>query len=187
MGNASAGLGRSFGSRRRRSSRWTPRDATPRSTRPRWERERRLVAPLVIRSASEFGRLASGEVPICAVTTPACTPLFARAAAVVTDIGSPSAHAPIIAREYGIPAVVGTADATSRIARNARDRGRWCRTGDSGRAGVTKRATLRGGRISIGQRGRHGHDVCVRGSRGIAARLLRSPLQTTPRWISLPC
>ncbi|HJP72271.1 MAG TPA: PEP-utilizing enzyme, partial [Candidatus Limnocylindria bacterium] len=42
-------------------------------------------------------------------------PLFTRAAGVVTDVGSPAAHASIIAREYGIPAVVGCDDATVRL------------------------------------------------------------------------
>ena len=49
------------------------------------------------------------------LTAPAWTPLFARAAAVVTDVGSAAAHASIIAREYGIPAVVGFGDATARL------------------------------------------------------------------------
>jgi pyruvate,water dikinase len=49
------------------------------------------------------------------MTAPAWTPLFRTAAAVVTDVGSPAAHASIIAREYGIPAVVGCGDATARL------------------------------------------------------------------------
>ena len=49
------------------------------------------------------------------MTAPAWTPLFTRAAAVVTDVGSAAAHASIIAREYGIPAVVGCGDATARL------------------------------------------------------------------------
>ena len=49
------------------------------------------------------------------VTTPAWTPLFARAAAVVTDVGGPLSHGSIVAREYGIPAVLGTGAATRRI------------------------------------------------------------------------
>lgn len=48
-------------------------------------------------------------------TAPAWTPLFARAAAVVTDGDAITAHASIVAREYGIPAVVGTGDATHRL------------------------------------------------------------------------
>jgi pyruvate,water dikinase len=73
----------------------------------------------IVRSGDEFDQLRAGEVLVCRVTTPSWTPLFARAAAVVTDVGSPSAHASIIAREYGIPAVVGTGDGTTRIADGA--------------------------------------------------------------------
>ena len=69
----------------------------------------------LVRSATEFDRLQKGEVLVCPVTTPSWTQLFARAAAVVTDVGSPASHASIIAREYGIPAVVGTTNGTSRI------------------------------------------------------------------------
>jgi len=69
----------------------------------------------LVRSATEFDRLQKGEVLVCPVTTPSWTQLFERAAAVVTDVGSPASHASILAREYGIPAVVGTTDGTSRI------------------------------------------------------------------------
>lgn len=48
-------------------------------------------------------------------TNPRWTPLFARAAAVVTDTGSLMAHASPVAREYGIPAVPGTGDRTVRL------------------------------------------------------------------------
>lgn len=70
----------------------------------------------VIRSIEEGHRLAPGEILIAPLTTPAWTPLFRRAAAVVTDVGSVIAHASLLAREYGIPAVVGTINATSVIA-----------------------------------------------------------------------
>jgi rifampicin phosphotransferase len=70
----------------------------------------------VVRSAEEFDRVRAGEILVCPVTTPAWTPLFARIAAVVTDVGSVAAHASVIAREYGIPAVVATGDGTTRIA-----------------------------------------------------------------------
>jgi len=69
----------------------------------------------VIRAPEEFDRLQPGDVLIAPVTTPAWTPLFAHAAAVVTDTGSPLAHASLAAREYGIPAVVGTGNATARL------------------------------------------------------------------------
>ena len=69
----------------------------------------------VIRTPEEFDRLQPGDVLIAPATTPAWTPLFAHAAAVVTDTGSPLAHASLAAREYGIPAVVGTGNATARL------------------------------------------------------------------------
>jgi len=54
------------------------------------------------------------------LTAPAWTPLSSRAAAVVTDVGSAAAHASIIAREFGIPAVVGCGDATARLRNGTR-------------------------------------------------------------------
>ena len=52
---------------------------------------------------------------VAVITTPAWTPLFVRASAIVTDIGGPLSHSSIVAREYGIPAVLGTGIATRRI------------------------------------------------------------------------
>jgi pyruvate,water dikinase len=69
----------------------------------------------VVRSAAEFERLLAGEVLVAPATTPAWTTLFARATAVVTDSGGVASHASQVAREYGIPAVVGTGDGTSRL------------------------------------------------------------------------
>jgi rifampicin phosphotransferase len=69
----------------------------------------------VIRGPDEFPLLEPGEVLVAPLTGPAWTPLFNRAAAVVTDVGSAAAHASIIAREFGIPAVVGCGDATARL------------------------------------------------------------------------
>jgi pyruvate,water dikinase len=69
----------------------------------------------VIRGPDQFDELQEGEILVAPLTAPAWTPLFARAAAIVTDVGSAAAHASIIAREYGIPAVVGCGDATSRL------------------------------------------------------------------------
>jgi phosphohistidine swiveling domain-containing protein len=67
----------------------------------------------VIREPAEFSRLAAGDVLVCPYTNPAWTTLFQRAAAVVVDAGGPASHAAIVAREYGIPAVMGTAIGTS--------------------------------------------------------------------------
>ena len=69
----------------------------------------------VLRGPEDFNRMQPGDVIVAVVTTPAWTPLFARAAAVVTDIGGPLSHSSIVAREYGIPAVLGTGSATRRI------------------------------------------------------------------------
>jgi rifampicin phosphotransferase len=69
----------------------------------------------VIRGPHEFEALQPGEILVAPLTAPAWTPLFNRAAAVVTDVGSAASHVSIIAREYGIPAVVGCGDATSRL------------------------------------------------------------------------
>lgn len=69
----------------------------------------------ILTDPGDFAAFADGEVLVAAATTPAWTPLFARAAAVVTDGGTLAAHASMVAREYGIPAVVGTGDATRRL------------------------------------------------------------------------
>lgn len=59
--------------------------------------------------------LEPGEILVTPVTNVGWTPLFPRAGAVVTDVGAPLSHAAIVARELGIPAVVGCGDATMRI------------------------------------------------------------------------
>jgi pyruvate,water dikinase len=69
----------------------------------------------VVRGPEQFDEFQSGEILVAPLTAPAWTPLFTRAAGVVTDVGSAAAHASIIAREYGIPAVVGCGDATARL------------------------------------------------------------------------
>ena len=60
--------------------------------------------------------MAPDSILVCTTTTPAWTPLFAQAKGLVTDIGGALAHGSIVAREYGIPAVMGTGEATQRIA-----------------------------------------------------------------------
>jgi phosphohistidine swiveling domain-containing protein len=127
----------------------------------RWERQRRLIAPLQLGKAPAIGRrvyqkaietartgakppegavvgepaspgratgpvriildpgnfahFQLGEILVARATSPAWTPLFAKAAAVVTDGGTIAAHASLVAREYGIPAVVATGDSTHRL------------------------------------------------------------------------
>jgi len=69
----------------------------------------------VILTPSDGDRLRPGEVLVTNVTNVGWTPLFPRAAAVVTNIGAPLSHAAIVARELGIPAVVGCGTATTVI------------------------------------------------------------------------
>jgi pyruvate,water dikinase len=69
----------------------------------------------VLHGPQDFGKMRTGDVLVASITTPAWTPLFARSAGVVTDIGGPLSHGSIVAREYGIPAVLGTDAATKRI------------------------------------------------------------------------
>jgi pyruvate,water dikinase len=64
-------------------------------------------------SPEEGDQLQPGEILVAVTTNVGWTPLFPRAAAVVTDVGAPLSHAAIVARELGIPAVVGCFNATS--------------------------------------------------------------------------
>ena len=76
----------------------------------------RATGPVrIVHGPGDFDRFHPGEVLVARATAPAWTPLFARAAAVVTDGGTLAAHASLVAREYGIPAVVATGDATARL------------------------------------------------------------------------
>jgi pyruvate,water dikinase len=68
-----------------------------------------------VRDSSEFGKLQPGDVLVAPVTNPAWTPLFQRAAAVVVDTGGAASHAAITAREYGVPAVMGTVNGTQKL------------------------------------------------------------------------
>ncbi|MFN7983776.1 MAG: PEP-utilizing enzyme [Vicinamibacterales bacterium] len=69
----------------------------------------------ILRRLEELDRLKAGEILVAPVTTPGWTPAFTRALAVITDTGSIASHASIVAREYGIPAVVATGNATARL------------------------------------------------------------------------
>jgi pyruvate,water dikinase len=69
----------------------------------------------VISGPEEGERLKPGEILVTTLTNVGWTPMFPRAAAVVTDMGAPLSHASIVARELGIPAVVGTGNATMRV------------------------------------------------------------------------
>ena len=69
----------------------------------------------VLHGPEDFSQMKTGDIIVADITTPAWTPLFVRASAVVTDVGGPLSHGSIVAREYGIPAVLGTGEATGRI------------------------------------------------------------------------
>ena len=69
----------------------------------------------VLHGPEEFGQMRQGDILVARITTPAWTPLFALASGVITDVGGPLSHSSIVAREYHIPAVLGTGVATARL------------------------------------------------------------------------
>ena len=69
----------------------------------------------VLSGPADFDQMRPGDILVAQITTPAWTTLFAMAGGVVTDVGGPLSHSSIVAREYGIPAVLGTGVATRRI------------------------------------------------------------------------
>ena len=69
----------------------------------------------ILATPEEGEKLQSGEILVATTTNVGWTPLFPRAAAIITDVGAPLSHAAIVARELGIPAVVGCGNATLRL------------------------------------------------------------------------
>jgi pyruvate,water dikinase len=69
----------------------------------------------VIRDVDQLGELLPGEVLVASSSSPSWTPVFGRISAAVLDSGGIMSHAAIVAREYGLPAVIGTGFATTRI------------------------------------------------------------------------
>lgn len=69
----------------------------------------------VIRSADQLSEIQPGEILVAPVTAPSWAPVFGKIAATVTDIGGMMSHASIVCREYGLPAVTGTGNASSTI------------------------------------------------------------------------
>ena len=65
----------------------------------------------LVRGAADFGKLKPGDVLVCRASNVSWVPLFTLAAAVVTDVGGALCHAAVVAREFGVPAVVGTGSA----------------------------------------------------------------------------
>jgi pyruvate,water dikinase len=90
-----------------------------------------------VRSLADSERLEPGDVLVCPMTSPAWTPLFATIAAVVADAGGALSHTAIVAREYGIPCVVGTRVACREIAD-----GEWIEV--DGSAGEVRRSGVTG-------------------------------------------
>ena len=99
----------------------------------------------IIADLDQFSRFRPGDVLVCRTTSPAWTPLLLRAAAVITEVGSRLAHAAIVAREAGIPAVVGAAGAMTLLHEDQQVRV----DGDTGRVhAVPTKITEGGGEAS---------------------------------------
>jgi pyruvate,water dikinase len=69
----------------------------------------------VLFTADQIGELQDGEILVAPITAPSWAPIFAKIEATVTDIGGMMSHAAIVCREYGVPAVTGTAYGTQNI------------------------------------------------------------------------
>lgn len=67
----------------------------------------------IVRGPADFSTVNAGDILVCPFTDPSWTPLLRIAAAVITDVGGILSHAAIVAREYGLPAVLGVPEATS--------------------------------------------------------------------------
>jgi pyruvate,water dikinase len=68
-----------------------------------------------VRSLEEFDQVRKGEILVCQMTNPAWVVLFTKIVGLVTDAGGTVSHPAVVSREFGIPAVVGTSNATQRI------------------------------------------------------------------------
>jgi len=76
----------------------------------------------VVRTVDEFDEVRDGDILVCQMTNPAWVVLFTKIAGLVTDTGGTTSHPAVLAREFGIPAVIGTSVATQRIATGDRIR-----------------------------------------------------------------
>jgi phosphohistidine swiveling domain-containing protein len=76
----------------------------------------------VVQTSDEFDDVQDGEILVCQMTNPAWVVLFTRIAGLVTDTGGTTSHPAVLSREFGIPAVIGTSDATRRISTGDRIR-----------------------------------------------------------------
>jgi pyruvate,water dikinase len=84
-----------------------------------------------LKSAAEADKFEDGAVLVAAMTDPDWVPIMERAAAIVTDHGARTSHAAIVSRELGLPAVVGTGDATS-VLQDGQEVTVCCAVGDDG-------------------------------------------------------
>ncbi len=69
----------------------------------------------VVRTVDDFDDVRDGDILVCQMTNPAWVVLFTKIAGLVTDTGGTTSHPAVLSREFGIPAVVGTSNATQRI------------------------------------------------------------------------
>jgi pyruvate,water dikinase len=69
----------------------------------------------VVQSADQLGEVQEGDILVATITAPSWGPIFGKIKATVTDIGGMMSHAAIVCREYGLPAVTGTGNATTSI------------------------------------------------------------------------
>ncbi|MDX6723647.1 MAG: pyruvate, water dikinase, partial [Solirubrobacteraceae bacterium] len=75
-----------------------------------------------VSSMDEFDEVREGEILVCRMTNPAWVVLFTKIAGLVTEAGGTASHPAVVAREFGIPAVVGTGNAGERISTGDRIR-----------------------------------------------------------------
>jgi pyruvate,water dikinase len=92
----------------------------------------------VVRTVDEFDEVRDGDILVCQMTNPAWVVLFTKIAGLVTDTGGTTSHPAVLAREFGIPAVIGTSIATSRITTGDRIRV----DGTTGHVQVLERAVV---------------------------------------------
>ena len=69
-----------------------------------------------MRTVDDLDDIADGDIVVCQMTNPAWVVLFTKNTGLVTDTGGATSHPAVLAREFGVPAVVGASDATHRIA-----------------------------------------------------------------------
>lgn len=69
----------------------------------------------IVHGSDDFDRVRPGDIVVARASNPGWVPLFSIAGGFVTDTGGVLSHAAVVAREFGVPAVVGTGDATTRI------------------------------------------------------------------------